>query len=55
MVNLFTGESSRALFGGDAPSSVNHLLHEAAAWQGLGDVRVEGVGTWAAPLALACG
>jgi hypothetical protein len=31
VVNLFTGESSRALFGGDAPSSVNHLLHEAAA------------------------
>ena len=31
MVNLFTGESSRALFGGDAPESVNRLLHEAAA------------------------
>ena len=30
-MNLFTGESSRALFGGDAPESVNRLLHEAAA------------------------
>jgi hypothetical protein len=31
VVNLFTGESSRALFGGDAPESVTRLLHAAAA------------------------
>ncbi|MBK7821087.1 MAG: YcaQ family DNA glycosylase [Tessaracoccus sp.] len=39
----------------DLAERVAPLLHEAAAWQGLSDVQVDAVGTWAAPLAGAVG
>lgn len=48
-------EPGQELRAGELAARLAPLLHEAAGWQGLGEVAVAGPGTWAAAVATALG